>query len=734
MACSQLRRWPKSMLILVFVCGFAVPAALFLIMDGSDVDNAQPQEVQTVLQFSQKDLAHESILGHERKTLDYRETSDESDALKFQIREMQQIRVSARNELKQLEHERFTLGEQVQIYGNQLSSLQRQISSAKSELQEYKVKLARITRETNRASRKNYSHAVPLAPIVLVDISRHKPSEYRPRQRGLSESVSTPVPVMCTFESCFDLSRCPLSKPFSIYVYNNHQPFTDQFTLKHSDVLSRFMSTISDKHLVTNNPERACIFVVIVGPLALSITTESQNPLIALPYWNSDGANHIVVDLSRPDFKKSLATFNTPPSSRAIFANMWSNRLNYDILIPPVRLEQSDNASHKSLWKGLPMHLPVFRSILVYFEGQLEIYNSELGEDDLWVSVDYLEMIRDSISSQTTDKLLIKTNCESYLEERLSVKSHFGRNNVAHGRGSAGEWSLCGDEHYRSLSLAQSTFTLILSSKSGHLSIPTYTRIIEGLRFGAVPVFIGIKLLPFDSVIDWSRAAIRIPPSRIGEVHVILRSLQPDKVLEYRRQGRFLWETYFSSLESVFDTILAIVRSKCLYPPPPATDGDVTIKSLISLPQESVTLASPVYQQNFTIYSTDFWNSPPGPFYMYPVTPFKPSPVSGRQYEGLSREDIAVLPSHVIQAGGITGPHFEDFLLGNTPDEQFTVLILTYERDQVLLEAIKRLDDLQSLAKVVVVWNSPSPPKDLRWPTIGVPVEVRIKEIEGERW
>jgi len=55
----------------------------------------------------------------------------------------------------------------------------------------------------------------------------------------------------------------------------------------------------------------------------------------------------------------------------------------------------------------------------------------------------------------------------------------------------------------------------------------------------------------------------------------------------------------------------------------------------------------------------------------------------------------------------------------------FAVVILTYEREAVLVNAISRLKGLPHLNKVVVVWNSPQPPsEDLHWPDIGVTVHV----------
>jgi len=55
------------------------------------------------------------------------------------------------------------------------------------------------------------------------------------------------------------------------------------------------------------------------------------------------------------------------------------------------------------------------------------------------------------------------------------------------------------------------------------------------------------------------------------------------------------------------------------------------------------------------------------------------------------------------------------------------VVILTYEREAVLVNAVSRLKGLPHLNKVVVVWNSPQPPnEDLHWPDIGVNVHVSL--------
>lgn len=53
--------------------------------------------------------------------------------------------------------------------------------------------------------------------------------------------------------------------------------------------------------------------------------------------------------------------------------------------------------------------------------------------------------------------------------------------------------------------------------------------------------------------------------------------------------------------------------------------------------------------------------------------------------------------------------------------------MLTYKREQVLINALQRLKGLPFLNRVIVVWNNPTPPSPLiKWPEIGVPVKVCV--------
>ena len=114
------------------------------------------------------------------------------------------------------------------------------------------------------------------------------------------------------------------------------------------------------------------------------------------------------------------------------------------------------------------------------------------------------------------------------------------------------------------------------------------------------------------------------------------------------------------------------------------------------------------------------WNTVFSPHYLPPQSPWEPLLPSEAKYQG---SGLGFRP--VNQGQGGSGHEFSQALGGNTPQEQFTVVMLTYEREQVLVNSLARLYGLPYLNKVIVVWNSPNPPPpQLEWPDIGVEILV----------
>lgn len=709
------RTWIKCICFFSFVCGVVVPPALVLMTSGyDDLDgNGSPFSVGV------REIEEKTSFSHERKPLDYPEGIEESrEGLQQQVQEMKQIVVSVRNELRELSKEREELREAVDKSKSTLARVRKEVGTAKSSLQENKEKLAKVLRDMKRANQYGAETQVTRSPVVVVNL----PVETRGERGGASQGEhggvvagqSSRLRVRDCFDGvCFDYSRCLLTSSFLVYVYNQH--FPDTFRLKYPEAVDELVSTLKLTHSLTSDPNLACVLVVITGPLREEVDGRTRHQkLLSLSHWG-DGSNHIAVDLSYTNELLSSGTVKDESLGRAMEATSLSTgveRQGHDILVPPVtRYRSNDGLS----WQNTPLLVPAFRHILVHFEGVSSAGDGGSQGSAHWISARQLEVLNKAISSNTKDNVVLVADCTG-----RSAGVEGGR---GEGSNPFGEWDLCGTPVDRAQSLSRATFSLILGSRTGVTGPVTYTRLIEGLRYGAVPVVLGLSHLPFDDVIDWEQAAVILPSSSLGQLHYVLRGMDHDTILQFRKQGRFLWNTYFSSPLSVLETIIAILRHRAKHSPPPA--GSYSPTNLVNIPGENRVIVSPEFIYNFTSYTTNLWNSPPGPFFMYPTTPFKPVPVSGSQYANMDAKQVSSLPPHVVAGGGITGPFFGDYLLGNVPEEQFTAVILTYDRNDVLVDALLRLKDLDHLAKVVVVWNNHEPPPPvMKWPDIGVPIDV----------
>lgn len=708
------RAWLTCIFLFSFVCGVLVPLSLVLVTSGyDDLDSSNSPFMARVQGFEGK-------ASHERKPLDYPELEDSREDVQYQVQEMKQIVVSVRNELRELSKEREEVREAVDKSKNTLARVRKEVGSAKSSLQESKEKLAKVLREMKRANHYDSDAQVTRSPVVVVNLpidhgtGRTAP-EGEERVNGGVNAAQTEAAVDCFDGVCFDYSRCSLRSRFLVYVYNLH--FPEAFRLRYPAVLDKLVSSLQLTYSLTSDPSLACIFIVITGPLreGMDRKTLHQN-LQSLSHWK-DGSNHVAVDLSYSNEQLGSETLHgsVDHGIDATCLSTGSERRGYDILIPPVTRHGYDD---EPLWKKAPLLVPALRQVLVHFEGAstdggVGVASTHLGTH--WINSRKLKALSEAISSNSKDKVVLVANCSGTREPHSEDGRHEGN--------TFGEWGLCGTPQDRAQTLSRATFSLVIGSRTGFAGPVTYTRLIEGLRYGAVPVMLGLRRLPFDDLIDWERAAVILPASRLGELHYVLRNIDTDTILKYRKQGRFLWDTYFSSPLSILETVVAVMRWRAKHPPPPA--NEYTPSTLISLPGENRLIISQEFLYNFTSYTANLWNSPPGPFLMYPTTPFKPEPVSGSQYTNMDTKQISSLPPHVVEGGGITGPFFEDYLLGNIPEEQFTVVILTYERNEVLVDALLRLKDLDHLAKAVVVWNNPEPPPaSMKWPEIGVTIDV----------
>uniref|UniRef100_A0A4D5S5W6 glucuronosyl-galactosyl-proteoglycan 4-alpha-N-acetylglucosaminyltransferase n=2 Tax=Ixodes scapularis TaxID=6945 RepID=A0A4D5S5W6_IXOSC len=635
---------------------------------------------------------------HKRIQLDDIHVLEVKD-LKLRIEEFLRIKTSVSTELRDLERRRQEL--QAEITG-----LVQSVEDSKRKYTQNRLQLDRIELSLKQAA---YAQAelehrnVPLLrpPLTLSVVADDAPSGLQAQLRAHG----------CRMHSCFDYSRCSLTSGFPIFFYPPDDSRLDPN-------VGASVGEISSTNIhVTFDPSAACIHVVVIGGGLRA--DAAQDYLRRLPHWNGDGRNHVILNLGKS------AELRETDTQRALVAQVNFEaadfRRGFDLVLPP----PPPNGEAEPPWSTTALVTPARRKYLISFEGQLRGgSNVTLAARENNVVVGALRKMSAGYESQ----LRFMFAC-AHAEEDSAAPSD--------------DWSLCGSAATRAELLRDSTFSLLLAPSGGRVSSHTFlTRFWESLRAGAVPVVLGGDRveLPFGDFIDWTRASLLLPLARVTELHFVLKTYLDADIVELRRRGRLLWEHYLSTTPRLVATALSLVRSRLGIPAPPvheepspsifnATFRPVTMEVPPNTElEESLGPIEPPfpslpYQRNFSIAlneQTRVWNEAFDPHTLYPFGTEEPVLPSEAKFMGSS---FGFRP--IGQGVGGTGKEFSEVLGGNVPREQFTVVMLTYEREAVLIDSLQRLRSLPHLNKVIVVWNSQKAPSpELRWPEIGVPIEV----------
>ncbi|KAJ3606875.1 hypothetical protein NHX12_026393 [Muraenolepis orangiensis] len=616
------------------------------------------------------------------------------------VQDLCRIRESVSEELLQLEAKRQELNGEIARLNLRIEACKRSIDSAKQDLLQLKNVISQTEHSYKELMAQNQPKlSLPVRLLPAVD----EPALAPPRSARA-----------CRLRSCFDYARCPLTSGFPVYVYDPASyPWGERV-----DPLVRqaFQAAAKTNIYVTDDPAAQ---------------------LKALPYWRADGRNHLLLHFSRKSMTQNFL-YNVSTGRAAVAQTTFLEqqyREGFDLVVSPLV-----HALSEPNFLEIPPQVPVKRKYLFTFQGERveslrsslqgappQSFEEEIERDP---PADYDDRIigtLKAVQDSHLDQVLVEFTCKT---PQPSLPT---------------EWALCGEREDRLAVLKASTFALVISPGDGHLvaSAGCAMRLFEALEVGAIPVVLGDHAkLPYHQLIRWSEAAIVVPKPRVTELHFLLRSLSDSDLLSMRRQGRFLWEAYFSTTETVLSTILASVRTAIQVPAQPireeraleiphkagklagtdanlADNGDLDLGPVETEPP----YASPRFLRNFTYTAADTyraWNRPPGPFHLFPHTPLDPALPSEAKFLG---SGTGFRP--IGGGAGGSGKEFQAALGGNVPREQFTVVMLTYEREEVLMNSLERLNGLPYLNKVVVVWNSPKPPSDdLLWPDIGLPIVV----------
>lgn len=606
-----------------------------------------------------------------------------------------------------------------------------------------------------------------------------------------------------------DHSRCPLDRHFKVYLYNHYHPqHFRQFSpvARQQSLLKTLELRLKQKQAWATSPKEACAFLVVLRPfLRITLSSLAQSArerengvasfLSSLPYWTfhgSNGTNHVIVDLleSTAQAEQEEPVLGFIDSGDAIMVSNYNNimRSATGMLAPPLpqamsRVNQAPSggqASTSDTYENIgkiiasvnvsheySSILPLRRKYLFYFEGSF---------------VESLAHVRLEADSQIS---MIQKQAFSMIKNSF-IKSA-GECKPGNVPAWNGEWRLCDNsERNRLLQCKNSKFSLVLGPL-GPEDIPgptTYQRLIESLKCGSVPVVIGLSKLPFDEVIDWQKAALIFPRALWRDALQIAAAMDDDIMMEFRKQGKFLLNTYFHSPGLVFDSIVAIVRKKFLHPPPMALDFNPTILkrsgSLARIVKSNVPFSTNLHQyRNYALNMGErIWNVPPGPHLVYPVSPFKPPSfhaqmearqlplpnsmaallrvadeqlvqkiskmdrfsalkqfghLSGKGNGSRLSQNSAMLSKKAFNTRPLSGsrrkspvPKGARYVYSKI-SEMFTIVTLTHHRDEQIAKLIGSLENCPFLHKIVIVWNNEYPIRgDMTLPDAHIPIEVSI--------
>ncbi|XP_077990253.1 exostosin-like 3 [Glandiceps talaboti] len=659
-----------------------------------------------------------------------RHTMKVSD-LRLHVDELYRIKSSVTTELVDLEKRRTDMQSEITGYRDKLDVMHQEIQTAENELNKIKIQIKQLQKEKE-------------------DILEQRQQQIAPPKRilpNLEDNVIVSAPQdkqQCRQYNCFDYSRCSLTSQFPVYFYQPADTFLTTFDLDRV-VLSTVTELFSANPYTTTNAGIACIYVVLLGPSLMSQISiqDFENKLKTLTYWRGDGRNHILLNFANSGFvEHDLEAIDT---GRAIIVQSGFTstafRPGFDITAPVLL-----GPKFEFVWSTLPPLVPAKRKYLLYFEGQrtnpnnrnsnfLQVQSRKLKSDYAFLKDD------SSIGDQYIIDELYKF--QSIKEDNFFIQLHCSTD-VSQGNSDIMDWALCGSEIERAKILKESTFSLLIAPDESTVSTPLlYTRLFEALKYGAIPVVLGEQVqLPFYETLDWRTSAIILPKPRVTELYFYLQTNPHNDIIDLRKQGRFFYESYFSSTKSILDSVLATIRTRLNIPavvipnePSPSVFSDDFVPLRVDMQVQTLEIEdggggpieppfpSPAFMRNYTYGIVDrhtTWNKAPGPFYLFPNTPFDPILPAEAKFRG---SGVGFRP--IGNGAGGAGKEFMESLGGNVPREQFTIVMLTYEREEVLINSLQRLNGLPHLNKVIVVWNTPEPPSpDMGWPQLHVPIKV----------
>nr|CDS29094.2 exostosin 1 [Hymenolepis microstoma] len=367
-------------------------------------------------------------------------------------------------------------------------------------------------------------------------------------ENNFESPFSTPFKaqvIKCTMDNCFDSSRC---SQFKVYVYPD-----DPNSPKISTNYQKILSAIRRSPFYTDKPEEACIFVPSLDtldrdPRSDHYITDLHKRINQLPFWSSQpttirrapqyqpGMNHLLFILFSGTWPYYDVDELNMDVGSAMLARASSSKVrmrqNFDISFPLVTANYPDAGQ-------IPRYSPppdarVHLKFMASFKGKRYVVG--IGSET-----------RNSLYHIHNGKdIIIATTCKHMDNWNLYADSRCPIDNAYYETVS-----------YEEL-LHNSTFCLVPRGRR----LGSF-RFLEVLEAGCIPVILANDWeLPFAEVIDWSQIAILAYEQTLSRLPVLLRNIPESRIIQMRERVRFIWNSYFRSVDAIVHATLLSIRDR----------------------------------------------------------------------------------------------------------------------------------------------------------------------------
>jgi len=281
------------------------------------------------------------------------------------VQDLCRIRESVSEELLQLEAKRQELNSEIAKLNLKIEACKKSIENAKQDL----LQLKNVISQTEHSYKELMAQNQPKLSLPI----RLLPDK---------DDATFPLPKSnrnCRLHNCFDYSRCPLTSGFPVYVYNSDDyPFGSSLDPL---IKQAFEATVRTNVYVTENANIACVYIILVGEMQEPVMpkpTELEQQLHSLPYWRTDGHNHLIINLSRKsetqNFLYNISTGRAMLAQSTFYDVQY--RPGFDIVVSPLV-----HAMSEPNFLEIPPQVPVKRKYLFSFQGEkIESLRSSLQE------------------------------------------------------------------------------------------------------------------------------------------------------------------------------------------------------------------------------------------------------------------------------------------------------------------------------------------------------------------